>query len=317
MNVGLSNAYLALSKNNQMFGDGDSLCSFDLFRPFKILKNITEKDGIRINTPDIALGSGALDALIQCDVPFPGNQDFQASLKVLILIEPSMIRPDNWNWRQQLGYDHVCTWDIDWIENCGFEFITPFTCDPEEISRLDLTEENFYNRKLIVAVSGNKRSNTPGELYSLRFKDYEWLLKNTPSSFELAGVGWDTSKFNRLISPTNNKRAFISSGRFAIAYENTQVSPGYISEKIFDCFKAGTVPVYMGDPRSMLLIPKECYVDRRTYISTGEMFDDLANMSFERWCSYLRAFEDFIRSPSAAKFSSVSFARSLTRILRA
>ena len=33
---------------------------------------------------------------------------------------------------------------------------------------------------------------------------------------------------------------------FAICYENARDIPGYITEKIFDCFFAGCVPIYWG-----------------------------------------------------------------------
>ena len=43
-----------------------------------------------------------------------------------------------------------------------------------------------------------------------------------------------------------NKMRWLSNYKFAFAFENTQF-PGYISEKLFDAYSAGCVPIYWGD----------------------------------------------------------------------
>jgi len=47
--------------------------------------------------------------------------------------------------------------------------------------------------------------------------------------------------------PCDRKRETVRRYRFGIAYENT-AWPGYVTEKIIDCFVAGVVPVYLGAP---------------------------------------------------------------------
>ena len=42
-----------------------------------------------------------------------------------------------------------------------------------------------------------------------------------------------------------NKISFLSNYKFSIAMENSE-GQGYISEKIFDSFIAGTIPIYYG-----------------------------------------------------------------------
>ena len=51
--------------------------------------------------------------------------------------------------------------------------------------------------------------------------------------------------------------------KFSLAFENTS-SPGYISEKIFNAFRARTIPIYWGDPDIEILI------DERSFINLGK-----------------------------------------------
>jgi hypothetical protein len=53
--------------------------------------------------------------------------------------------------------------------------------------------------------------------------------------------------------------------KFSICYENARDTPGYITEKIFDCFFAGCVPIYWGANNITDHIPKECFIDKRDF----------------------------------------------------
>ena len=54
---------------------------------------------------------------------------------------------------------------------------------------------------------------------------------------------------------------------------------GYITEKIFDCLYAGTIPLYLGAKDIESLIPAEAYVDCRQFGSWNEMRDAAMNMT--------------------------------------
>ena len=56
-----------------------------------------------------------------------------------------------------------------------------------------------------------------------------------------------------------NKIEFLSSYKFSLAMENSK-GDGYISEKIFDSFRAGTIPIYYGD----YLVDE--FINPKTYI---------------------------------------------------
>ena len=93
-----------------------------------------------------------------------------------------------------------------------------------------------------------------------------------------------------------------------MAYENTTKHLGMISEKIFDCFAAGSVPIYLGAPNITDYIPRECFIDVRDYAGYGELYEDLANMSESRYQGYLSAAREFIGSPNYYPFTTSSYA---------
>jgi hypothetical protein len=79
---------------------------------------------------------------------------------------------------------------------------------------------------------------------------------------------------NNVGGPVANKIEFLSSYKFSIAMENTE-GDGYISEKIYDSFISGTIPIYYGDyivdeyinPKSFILIKDEKNInDKIEYI---------------------------------------------------
>jgi alpha(1,3/1,4) fucosyltransferase len=57
---------------------------------------------------------------------------------------------------------------------------------------------------------------------------------------------------------------------FTICYENMAL-PGWLNENIFDCFLAGTVPIYLGPPDVTDYVPAECFIDKREFPTYPEL----------------------------------------------
>ena len=68
-------------------------------------------------------------------------------------------------------------------------------------------------------------------------------------------------RFDNNVGEIKNKITFLKEYKFSIAMENSE-GDGYISEKIYDSFISGTIPIYYGDymideyinPKSYILI---------------------------------------------------------------
>jgi len=76
--------------------------------------------------------------------------------------------------------------------------------------------------------------------------------------------------YKNIHGKVRNKIKFLSKYKFSIAMENSR-GDGYLSEKIVDSFRAGTIPIYYGDylvdefinPKTYILIKGEKDIDKK------------------------------------------------------
>ena len=102
----------------------------------------------------------------------------------------------------------------------------------------EINESIFPKTKFTSLVAGHDQSNIRQPMYDAISKiDYIHapgnFIKNDPTLKE---------KFN------NNKNEYLKEFKFNICAENT-ISDGYITEKIFDAFSSGCIPIYSGDKK--------------------------------------------------------------------
>ncbi|MGX9145833.1 glycosyltransferase family 10 domain-containing protein [Mesorhizobium sp. 128a] len=62
----------------------------------------------------------------------------------------------------------------------------------------------------------------------------------------------------------------IARHRFCFAMENA-IETDYVTEKIYDAFMAGTVPIYLGAPNVDEFVPTHSYVDASAFASAGDL----------------------------------------------
>ncbi len=67
-----------------------------------------------------------------------------------------------------------------------------------------------------------------------------------------------------------SKIEFLSNYKFNIAFENSY-SEGYVTEKLMDCFLAGTIPIYWGGYHDNLKVPKESMI----FVNEYDDFDSV------------------------------------------
>lgn len=104
----------------------------------------------------------------------------------------------------------------------------------------------------------------------------------------------------------DSKSETISRYDFAICFENAAIK-GWITEKIFDCFFAGTVPVYWGAPDIAEHVPARSFIDMRNYSTYEELRRFLKGLSAKEIAQYRETARDFIHSEAFGKFRKDAF----------
>ncbi len=201
---------------------------------------------------------------------------------------------------------------------------------------------SFNNRDIFCClINANKISlnNNPSDLYQKREEIIRWYEKNKSADFHLYGRGWDKPKpaknaidrvFRRnltrlrtkLFSYTpypsykgelSKKSTALSNTKFCFCYENIYGLEGYITEKIFDAMRYGTVPIYLGAPNITDYIPKDCFIDARDFTNISALNDFLHSISETEFDLYQKHIQNFLVSNKAFIFSPEHFATTITK----
>jgi hypothetical protein len=160
------------------------------------------------------------------------------------------------------------------------------------------------------------------DLYQKRLDAISYFAGVT--RFRLFGTGWE--KPNGLppryfqaarrasAVAVNDKVEAMSVFKFALCFENC-VFPGYVTEKIFDCFFAGCIPVYWGAPDIAEFVPAETFVDPRHFGRWADLDQYLRGMSKSEAQHYRDAARDFMTSKAFDEFHQDAFVNQLIAIL--
>ena len=125
-----------------------------------------------------------------------------------------------------------------------------------------------------------------------------FVLRGTDWEHTLAGqCAWYRRpvEFSNRPAPCEDKLAALGECRFALAIENAAY-PGYVTEKVFDAFRSGAVPVYLGAPDIEDFVPAECLIDYRSFARPELLWNHLAEMPERRSTQYREAARVFMAS---------------------
>jgi hypothetical protein len=113
---------------------------------------------------------------------------------------------------------------------------------------------------------------------------------------------------------TSTKAQTLGRYKFALCFENALLK-GWITEKIFDCFFAGTVPVFWGATDVQDRIPSDCFIDMRRFADYGELRSYLRSLTPRDIQNYKEAARAFLESPRYRPFTKQAFAELFARIV--
>ena len=223
-------------------------------------------------------------------------------------------------------------------------------CWPQSFDSVHAQLWSQRNRKFLLMMNANKLPRLyVNELYTARLRAIEYFHRF--GEIDLYGRDWDRMParmgksrlpwtFRRLIArtwplrqrlrpnplyvaaaeatrgATRSKSVTLAQYRFALCFENSMVK-GWMTEKLFDCFFAGTVPVYWGAPDVFDWVPSECFIDMRQFKDYAELRSFLHALTPTDEQRYREAARDFLASDQFMPFRRRTFADLIARIISA
>lgn len=330
--LAFNSLYPELNKNNYIFENSQAPIGDNLLRPFLEIKNYANKLGYKTSLLNV---TNELEIVAYVFIDMPNSNCIYLSKAIksgkpifLLALESKLINPRSYIKENHLIFKRVFTWDDSLVASDKYIKINYSFDFPMSV------EFKNNKEKLCTLIAGNKYSKHPSELYSKRVEAIKWFERNHPTDFDLYGTDWDRNTFlgsrwlsllNRLkitreiFSPkfssykgqVARKKPVLEKYKFAICYENSRGDLGYITEKIFDCFFAGCIPIYWGAENILNYIPKNTFIDKRKYASYEDLYLYISTMKQYEYEEYVENIKNFLTSINTSQFSNKHFARTI------
>jgi hypothetical protein len=297
--------------------------------PFHRMREYMASQGFSVHTADYLFKDSGHVAQ-QCDYYSLGLlDDFErvlrerrARLAAFVIMEPPVVAPSLYEALPKL----TAVFDRVYVHNTSGDGYSLLGVDTSKLHRFywpiphdDVLEQYWGNdkrMKRVVVINGSHNPlSKDREQYSMRIKAMAELSKI--GIVDLYGTGWDRwwSREAMWLPYWQNRRALMNiyKGKceskfevlqnydFCLCFENMRMD-GYITEKLFDCLYAGSIPLYLGAPDVLDYIPAGVFVDCRKYSTWQEMWEDVASMPCDRVDEMRKAGRNFLRSEMANRF---------------
>ena len=313
-----------------VFSEGDApLNRDDQLKYFRDLRAAFQAKGYLLRTQDFHAPKDS-DFTIYVDITKTAGTPIEKSY--LLLLESQLIVPSNFKRRNHTQFKKIFTWYEDFLDDPKYIKINVPQVLPNEYPDVPFKKRD----KLCCLISGGKLSLLPKELYSERIRWIRWFEKNHPSDFDFYGAGWDRlwmtgplwirainklPLWRKILYPpfpsyrgrVDKKLTTLSQYKFSVCFENARDTEGYITEKIFDCFFAGNIPVYRGPSNVSERIPANCFIDLRKFKSKDDIYDFMKNMSEADFEGYRARIRAYLNSEEFKQFSIPTFVETVVQ----
>ncbi len=154
------------------------------------------------------------------------------------------------------------------------------------------------------------------------------LFFGIKNCLKLYGKGWENLKnlplfYRRQLNSIlgnlkpelcENKLETIKEFKFALCFENFRY-PGYVTEKIIECFVAGVIPIYIGAPNISEIIPSNTFIDVRDYETWEEMLVKLNTMTLDESSEIILNGRNFLSSEEGILHSYNGFSEFIEQLI--
>jgi hypothetical protein len=331
--IGLKKIYVDPSSRayykNQLFDlDNLELNREDTLASFIRLRKSLKKQGIDLHTADYLFGETSPSQ--DCDYYSLGVTENYKNLalrnnvrmKAFAIFEPPVVDPHLYKALPSL----TANFERVYVHNTEGDGYSLMGVDQSKLRKLFWPQPykdvplNFWGHKdrlnRIVMINGNhKPVSYKGELYSKRIEALVSL--SAFGNIDLFGHGWGKWwmrsamwlpywKHKKVLmsiykGACKSKYEVLCRYKFAICFENMEMK-GYITEKIFDCFYAGVIPIYLGASDIEDLIPSESYIDIRKFSSWEALYSKINSMTEDEINVVRMAGRSFVQGPEGMKY---------------
>ena len=194
--------------------------------------------------------------------------------------------------------DHILTYWEPLLEDESFATFCPHNThhldfdNPHDMALLHTPSTPVTNKSVVIVL---ERRDLEGD-YTINGTPLKCLDKlrshyvKDLTDITAFGLGWGDYRdnanlkvghtFHRSLDPKKSVD-YYKDFTFVLIVENTN-SEGYVSEKIYDCFIAGCIPIYYGNNNARVGIPKDMYIDLKQFKTSKELQEHLDSWSLER-----------------------------------
>ena len=196
--------------------------------------------------------------------------------------------------------------------------------DFENSTDMLLLSDPFKDGKNICMVLERRDLNGPYVINGVQLQCLDNLREHYIHALEIDvyGRGWEKYVGHSKVHPkstvgknidTRTSVDILKQYTFVVIIENTNAD-GYVSEKIYDSFIAGTIPIYYGNNNYAVGIPKDMYIDLKTFDTSEKLAHFLNNMTPDDVRGYQHRIATHRRGV-LQKVSTTSFADTLDKVI--
>jgi len=277
-----------------------------------ILNNLSARGDLVLDLEEIKKTKSSFDCELHLNVQGPLTK----APKFCYLLEEPEIRPQNLAYKL---FDYKRIYGFKRFSDDNKNYIwTPY---PHKYHSGPLDGKS--NRDILFTMIASNRNvffNSKKSLYTERQKIIKFFCDNYPKEMKLFGADWNLS-FNKpgLISRINreirkrlnidkqhlnicweglveSKHPILQRTRFNFCLENMLEIPGYVSEKIYDSFANGAIPIYIpSSDNHQDLIPKDLYIDPRDFDSFLSLRDFCLSIDDKEYLDRQKSMNEFCK----------------------
>lgn len=316
-------------RSDRPFTPGAGPNGGEFFLPWRQLQQAFRERGVELHTPDLHAGHE-----LAFELHLNAQRRVAPVPSYTFIYEDPLVRPINGDLQTLARYRKVFTWSAaqQRLPN-AVALDYPNELTPRATPGWDGRDTHC------VMLASNKAllHDDARSLHAARVATIRAFERHAPGRFALYGRGWDIPavrpgpagrlvkrlhEWSRRLRPDHRpfpsyrglarrKTDVLDRARFAITYENSRGSAGYLTEKIFDCLVSGCVPVYIGAPGWQQVIPADCCIDGDRFGDPAELVAFLDGVTPAQFAAYQAAGRAFLTAPATQRFSNAHFCRVL------